>query len=88
MQDLYSIKLRIWNCIIQLKPELAKEEMSSDKHLHYDYGLDSLEYEKLVLLLEDEWSIEIEEEFTRSGFFASVEGIAEFLITYKDVFNR
>jgi acyl carrier protein len=88
LQKLSSIRSRIWKSIIKIKPELAKEEMSLDKHLHYDYGLDSLEYEKLVLLLEDEWSIEIEEEFTRSGFFASVEGIAEFLITYKDVLNR
>lgn len=70
-----SIHLRIFNCIEKtLGSPIASKDIQ--KHLHFDYGLDSLSYQKLAVLLEDEFEIEIPEDIGKSGYFSSVEGIA------------
>lgn len=73
---------RISHCLKKAKPELTsipENELYFDKHLFYDYGLDSLGYQKLVLFLEDEFGVMIEEEDAKSGFFSSISGIADYL---------
>jgi len=76
-----SIHTRIFTCVEKaLKTNL--ETYDVEKHLHFDYGLDSLGYQKLVLFLEDEFGIEITEDIGKSGYFASVEGIATLLSEY------
>lgn len=77
---------RIKSCLIQAKPELQLlKEIDVDKHIHFDFGLDSLDYQRLTVLLEDEFQISIEESEARSGFFASVNGIQTFLTEYKEI---
>jgi acyl carrier protein len=80
-QKMNSLQSRIFTCVEKaLAIDLKNHDIQ--KHLHFDYGLDSLGYQKLVLFLEDEFGIEITEDIGKSGYFASVEGIATLLSEY------
>lgn len=63
-------------------PELDLSQIDTSKHLHFDYGLDSLGYEKLILMIEMEYNIQIPTQDKASGFFASLGGIQEYLKEY------
>lgn len=77
---------RIEKCLRIAKPGMVeiweRDGLKVDAHLHFDYGLDSLDYQRLVLALEEEFGIAVEEDMHKSGFFASIEGIETYLGEY------
>jgi acyl carrier protein len=72
---------RILHCLEKAMNQKL-ESIDSRKHLFYDYGLDSLGYQKFHICLEQEFSIDIPEDESRSGFFASLEGVEAYLLEY------
>ncbi len=67
---------RIKKCLLRAKPELANlDPLDENKHLYFDYGLDSLGYEKFAYLLEEEFRIRFDPEIRKSGYFSSLSGV-------------
>ncbi|MCW7492594.1 AMP-binding protein [Leptospira sp. 2 VSF19] len=62
----------ILESILGLKPE-------ENKHLVYDYGMDSIQYTELILKLERKIEHKIPEEDKQTSYFASLSGIEEYL---------
>ncbi|TGL48406.1 acyl-CoA synthetase [Leptospira meyeri] len=50
-----------------------------DKHLIYDYGMDSIQYADLILKLEKKIKHKIPEEDKRTSYFSSASGIEEYI---------
>lgn len=62
------------DCLIQANPKITKP-IHSNAHLVFDYGMDSLLFEKFFYLLEEELGITIPKDIQKSGYFSSLEGI-------------
>ncbi|WCL47818.1 acyl carrier protein [Leptospira sp. GIMC2001] len=74
---------RLRSCLIAIKQVDGIIDM--DLHLVFDYGLDSLRMQKLCIKIEDEFGIIIPEDEARSGFFASLNGIKQYLSEYHSI---
>lgn len=84
MPEPYSLESRIRSCIVSAKgwKNADVQPIERNKHLVFDYGLDSLEFQKLQLELENEFLISIPNEDMQSGFFTSLDGISTYLVDY------
>ncbi|XDD56027.1 phosphopantetheine-binding protein [Leptospira sp. WS4.C2] len=70
--DSHSSVVEILESILGLKPE-------PDKHLVYDYGMDSIQYADLILRLEKKIEHTIPEEDKQTSYFGSLSGIEEYI---------
>ncbi|TGK86507.1 acyl-CoA synthetase [Leptospira montravelensis] len=70
--DSHSSVTEILESILGIQPE-------DNKHLVYDYGMDSIQYTELILKLENKIKHKIPDEDKQTSYFASLSGIKEYI---------